>query len=259
MTMQNTERKVYLFIGPQRSSTTSLYHSLRASNDISFMDEKENNYWQNPAASFSEYITLFTNSDQVLAVDICPQYFADVSTLLRIAREQNNFHKVIFLHRNPIDRAKSFLKLQQAYGRDVFRLIHDEQFLLNFICYKNLNLCFRIFRPDKFQIIDVTNLNYYITQEFGIPNFTLAHVHKSFGRARFEKFNKYALPLILRFLRSFLELNRLVDWLKEHNLVRGFLFKNDKDFVQKEIDDVIDCLYDDLLKEVTIVKNYFDS
>lgn len=253
------EKKVYLFIGPQRSLTTSLYKSLQKIKNISLMEEKENNYWKQANANFDNYKIFSGNPGCSFGVDICPQYFSDEETLTRIAREQDRFYKIIFLHRNPFKRAKSFLELQVAYGRDIGQSINDPKFLLHFLCHTNLQLCLTIFRSDKFEIVDVTNLEAFIAQEFNIPKFNLAHVHKRFGISRSKKFNENILPLILRVLRRHLRLNRVVDRLKESKFVRTLLFHQGPDASSKEIEAIISRFKDDLVKESRIVEEYFSS
>lgn len=247
--------KIYLFIGPQRSSTTSLYQSLQKFNSVSLVDEKENNYWQNAGANFKDYKTKFFEGNCLYGIDICPQYFSDTNTLAQIAKEQNKFHKIIFLHRNPLDRARSFLRLQYAYGRDVGQLIDDNSFTLNFKCHINLRHCLDIFQEDKFRIVYVDSLESFIANEFNIPEFRLCHVHKNFGSPRYKKFNEKLLPALLKFLRQHLKLNRLVDWVKENKLIRFILFKQKWGSNENEINDIIARFHRDIVEETCVIES----
>lgn len=246
--------KLYLFVGPQRSSTTSLYTSLLKHNSINLMAEKENNYWQKSVTNFDEYLQEFPKGKYLFRVDICPQYFSDKVALKKISKVQDKFHKIIFLYRNPFERAESFLKLQYAYGRDVLKLINNESFKHNFLCYLNLCFCLELFRSDKFYIVPVTNLESFVAEEFKIPQFKLQHIHSSFGNARFKKFNRILLPIILKILRRVLRLNRLVDNIKENKLIKLLIFKNYKYDDYDNIQKIIQKYSNEIEKETNMIE-----
>lgn len=214
-------KKIYLFIGPQRSGTTSVYTHFKDNSNISTPSEKENNLLIKKTPELDEYLTLFEKNKEIY-IDVCPQYFGNKLSFNFICARQHWFEKIIFIHRNPLERAESFLKLQVAYGRDI-KALEDEIINNNhFICAHRLQE-FKKELGDKLEIWSFDNLEVNIQADFNTNN-KLTKVHSSFGKPRFNFFNKYFLPLSTSFLRG-IGANNFVDIIKENKLVRKILFK----------------------------------
>lgn len=98
----------FLGIGSQKAGTTWLYENLKKHPDISFPAGKEVHFWdmrQNLGLDW--YLDHFKDGDSAAKGEITPAYaFLPVRTIEKIYASNPNM-KLIYLIRNPIDRAWS--------------------------------------------------------------------------------------------------------------------------------------------------------
>lgn len=106
----------FLGIGAQKTGTTWLYEMLRQHPDIAFPLGKEVHYWNRayPAQSSDDYFAKFQHPT-LSEGEITPAYaFLASTTIEEIYRHQPDL-KIIFIIRNPVERAWSSAKM--ALGR----------------------------------------------------------------------------------------------------------------------------------------------
>lgn len=98
----------FLVCGVQKAATTSLYAYLRQHPQIYLPDTKELNYfnlnWDKPLAWYEDLFTSWTG--QAAVGEVSPLYMWEERVPERIAQTLDN-PRLIFLLRNPIDRAYS--------------------------------------------------------------------------------------------------------------------------------------------------------
>ncbi len=107
----------FLGIGAQKSGTTWLYEMMRLHPEVDFPAGKELHFWNRPydKANKRHYLQQFANSKQQSG-EITPAYaMLDTTTISEIHDAAPNA-RIIFLIRNPIDRAWSsaLMALQRA-------------------------------------------------------------------------------------------------------------------------------------------------
>lgn len=106
----------FVGIGAQKAGTTWLYEMLSQHPDISFPLGKEVHYWNRafPAQSVEDYLAKFQHPT-LSEGEITPAYaFLPTATIEEIHKYQPDL-KIIFIIRNPVDRAWSSAKM--ALGR----------------------------------------------------------------------------------------------------------------------------------------------
>lgn len=123
----------FLGIGAQKAGTTWLYEMLKQHPDLGFPLNKEAHYWDKkyPKLSPDDYFSHFI-STQLIEGEITPSY----SFLpLEVITEIHNIHpelKLIFIIRNPIDRAWSSAKMALERAEMTFEEASDQWFIDHF-------------------------------------------------------------------------------------------------------------------------------
>lgn len=107
----------FLGIGAQKAGTTWLYEQISHHPQLAFPLGKEAHFWDRPhdAVSIADYLSHFTNVSAI-AGEMTPSYAILPSLTVREIRACNPHLRLIYLIRNPIDRAWSsaLMALQRA-------------------------------------------------------------------------------------------------------------------------------------------------
>lgn len=99
----------FICIGAQKSGTTWLYHQLSQIEQVRFPGGKEIHYWnaRYRHEPLSWYQALFSRDEQLIEGDITPAYATlDIDTIRRVHQHYPAV-KILFILRNPIERAWS--------------------------------------------------------------------------------------------------------------------------------------------------------
>jgi len=123
----------FLGIGAQKAGTTWLYEMLRQHPQISFPLKKEVHYWnkQYPKKSINDYLSEFS-SKEIFEGEITPAYaFLPISTIQKIYAHQPEL-KIIYILRNPIDRAWSSAKMALKRAEMQHHEASDQWFIDHF-------------------------------------------------------------------------------------------------------------------------------
>ena len=245
--------KIYLFIGPQRSRTTSIYHFAKESNEISFHPEKEHNsFLKKDKPNYKSYTKQFAYRSEV-AFDLCPQYANNSEARDFITKNQNWFEKIIYLYRDPFERAESIIKLQLSYGRNIDDIDKNEAFISSFVLHDEIKSWEQKIEKGKFIMWDVDSIENNLSTILNTKKkIALPHVHKAFGEPRFKLVNKIFLTPALKIFRG-LGLNDMVDTLKESSIIRRILFHQKLRPENKLALNLIHKFENELIKE----KDYF--
>jgi hypothetical protein len=108
----------FICIGAQKSGTTWLYHQLSQIEQVRFPGGKEIHYWnaRYRHEPLSWYQALFSRDERLIEGDITPAYATlDIDTIRRVHRHYPAI-KILFILRNPIERAWSsaLMAMQRA-------------------------------------------------------------------------------------------------------------------------------------------------
>lgn len=123
----------FLGIGAQKAGTTWLYEMLRQHPDIAFPLNKEVHYWDNvyPHQAVDDYFAKFQHPT-LYEGEITPAYaFLPPATIAEIHRYQPTL-KIIYIIRNPIDRAWSSAKMALGRAEMEFYEASDQWFIDHF-------------------------------------------------------------------------------------------------------------------------------
>lgn len=123
----------FLGIGAQKAGTTWLYEMLRQHPDISFPLNKEVHFWNSPYSeqSIVEYFSKFQHPS-LCQGEITPAYaFLSTTTIEEIHRYQPAL-KIIYIIRNPIDRAWSSAKMALGRAEMEFHEASEQWFIDHF-------------------------------------------------------------------------------------------------------------------------------
>jgi len=103
----------FLGVGTQKGGTTSMYSILRKHPQIFLSDTKEIHYFdKNYKENIDWYLSYFDEQENFKAVgEITPNYMYDEKTPERIFNDLGKDIKLIFILRNPADRAFSNYKM----------------------------------------------------------------------------------------------------------------------------------------------------
>jgi len=123
----------FLGIGAQKAGTTWLYHMLRQHPDIEFPAGKELHFWNQPhgESEVYNYLQQFQHPSLIQG-EITPAYaFLPISTIREIYKSVDNL-KLIYLIRNPIDRAWSSALMALQRAEMTFEEASDQWFIDHF-------------------------------------------------------------------------------------------------------------------------------
>ena len=122
----------FIGIGAQKSGTTWLYKMLSEHPEINFPGGKEVHFWdQNYSHGVSWYKSIFSNED-ALNGDFTPAY--GHLPIEKIYEIHSNFPdlKIIYIIRNPIDRAWSSAKMALSRSELLMHEVSDQWFIDHF-------------------------------------------------------------------------------------------------------------------------------
>jgi hypothetical protein len=123
----------FLGIGAQKSGTTWLYETLSRHPKIAFPGGKEVHYWDNPQAhNVSWYLNLFKN-DSLVNGDITPAYGILASDSIQQIHELLPDLRLIYLIRDPIERAWSSAKMALSRAEMTTNEASDRWFMDHFM------------------------------------------------------------------------------------------------------------------------------
>ncbi len=123
----------FLGIGAQKAGTTWLYKMLSQHPDIAFPHGKEVHYWnrQYPKRSPKDYLSKF-DSKNLVEGEITPAYaFLPLDTIKQIHQFAPDL-RIIYIIRNPIDRAWSSARMALALAEMTFTEASDQWFIDHF-------------------------------------------------------------------------------------------------------------------------------
>lgn len=123
----------FLGIGAQKAGTTWLYEMLRQHSDISFPLDKEVHFWNNihTDQNVIDYLSKFQHPT-LCEGEITPAYaFLPTATIEEIHQYQPDL-KIIYIIRNPLDRAWSSAKMALQRAEMEFHEASDEWFIDHF-------------------------------------------------------------------------------------------------------------------------------
>lgn len=123
----------FMGIGAQKCGTTWLYTTLSQYPDIQFPGKKELHYWDElPRGNLETYTKKFNKTDKFEG-EITPAYgFLPISTIKEIHRWTPPNIKIIYMIRNPIDRAWSSAKMALKRAEMVESEASDQWFIDHF-------------------------------------------------------------------------------------------------------------------------------
>jgi hypothetical protein len=249
-----------LFIGPQRSFTTSIWYLAKNHPGLNYSIEKEHNSFckkNNPFSSKRDYENFFIGNGNI-NIDVCPQYFANEFAFNSILENFSWFDLIIYLYRDPRARAISYLSLQHAYGRDLDSVLKNKEMYNSFVC--NARLQEFMMHSDivkRFQIWKVEDIQKNFSKQFEIQTEQyFSNYNSSFGSPRFKKFNLHVMPKALNLLRK-IGLNNMVNFMKENEFTRKILFKYPK--TSKKINFIINKFKKEFDEETNIVNRFIED
>jgi hypothetical protein len=106
---------IFLGIGAQKAGTTWLYEQMRHHPDIDFPRGKEAHFWDRKVdRDVTWYRNLFGDNRSVISGDITPAYAILTPDLIRECGEEFPDLRIIYILRNPIERAWSMAKMVLA-------------------------------------------------------------------------------------------------------------------------------------------------
>lgn len=123
----------FLGIGAQKAGTTWLYEMLTQHPDISFPLHKEVHYWNRayPGQAVEDYLSNFQHPT-LCEGEITPAYaFLNLKVIKEVYRHQPEL-KIIYIIRNPIDRAWSSAKMALGRAEMQFHEASDQWFIDHF-------------------------------------------------------------------------------------------------------------------------------
>jgi len=125
----------FICIGAQKAGTTWLYKMLSMHHEILFLKRKngkvikEVHFWDIFYKNGIEwYIKLFNQNNSIKYGDITPAYSILPKKIIREMHEFNNNIPIIFIVRNPIDRAYSLAKMNVNHYNLNFNELDDQWF-----------------------------------------------------------------------------------------------------------------------------------
>ena len=122
----------FLGIGAQKCGTTWLYDSLAMHPHIRFPAGKEIHYWNRPQGrSIDWYVTLFKDNSQING-DITPAYAFLPKSTIGIIHSNLPDLRLIYLIRNPIERAWSSARMALALSEMLHEEASDQWFIDHF-------------------------------------------------------------------------------------------------------------------------------
>jgi hypothetical protein len=123
----------FLGIGAQKAGTTWLFQMLKQHPEIGFPIQKEAHYWNRkyPDTPVEKYLANFQDP-KLIEGEITPAYaFLDIDTISLI-HQYNPELKLVYLIRNPIDRAWSSAKMALARAEMELAEASDQWFIDHF-------------------------------------------------------------------------------------------------------------------------------
>jgi hypothetical protein len=124
----------FLGIGAQKAGTTWLYENLRKHPDIYFPAGKEIHFWDNDEAvkNPENYVSLF-NQKEMFGGDITPAYSILEKERISLIYERFPNLKIIFMVRDPRERAWSSAKMAMARAELRGHEVSDQWFIDHFL------------------------------------------------------------------------------------------------------------------------------
>jgi len=122
----------FLCIGAQKSCTTWLFRVLSEHPEISFPGGKEVHFWDQQSTRGIEWYTQLFSNDAYINGDITPAYaILPVNVIQEIYKTMPNL-RLIYLIRNPIDRAWSSAKMALSKAEMAHEEASDHWFIDHF-------------------------------------------------------------------------------------------------------------------------------
>lgn len=139
----------FLGIGAQKSATTWLYDNLNQHPEISFPGGKEVHFWNARVYQdgLSWYKSLFSGSESLCEGDITPAYSLLDEAMIQQVKNEFPSVRIIFIVRNPIERAWSSAKMALGRAELTMNEASDQWF------YDHFNSSGSIGRGDYFQVV----------------------------------------------------------------------------------------------------------
>lgn len=123
----------FIGIGAQKTGTSWLYENLNRHNKIRFPGGKEIHFWdQHYARGIRWYLSLFEDIPGKVSGEITPAYAIIEENLIQECFDLNPRCKIIYVIRNPIERAWSSALMALARAEMTFNEASDQWFIDHF-------------------------------------------------------------------------------------------------------------------------------
>jgi len=209
----------FICVGAQRAGTTWLYHCLKEHPEIYMPAHKELRFFNyNYDEGIESYSRNFDDAGEREVIgEITPDYYRQQYALLRI-KEHIPEVKLIFILRNPIDRA--FSQYQLYCGTEYKEMSFRETYsthpdLIDWGKYgEHLEFIYQHFPKENVLVIEYDLLK-GAPEEFLRQVFEFLNVSQDFKPTNLTKtYNKVIYPVAQKLL-NFLGLQFVIDWIKE--------------------------------------------
>lgn len=204
---------IFLGIGAQKSGTSWLYHCLSHHPDVRFPGGKELHFWDQPQGRDLEwYRGIFAGYG--IEGEITPAYGILPVETIRNVRGAFPSVRLIFLMRNPIDRAWSSAKMALGRAEMTFSEASDQWFIDHFRSSGSLlrgdyETCIRnwrdVFPPRQMLILKYDEIIsnprrviYEVCCHIGVDSAFSNNISEEILRSRIFPSEKIALPYRLR-------------------------------------------------------------
>lgn len=230
----------FLCIGAQRAGTTWLYHNLKQHPEIFLPDVKELRFFNyNYDNGLEKYQSYFTEiADEKAYGEITPDYYRQPEALKRIAKDLPDV-KLIFIMRNPIERAFSHYELLRGSGvtKQSFKTAYlEKQKLIDYGKYgQHIKFILDNFNRENLLILDydllVNNSQLFLKQIFTFLNvnvdFIPLQMEKRYNKILYPNLQKLFMKMNMGWLLNLTKNSFIGDYIRKTNEKNNFKYRNE--------------------------------
>lgn len=218
----------FICIGAQRAGTTWLYHCLKEHPEVFMPEVKELRFFNyNYEEGLESYGRFFEGAEFTeVRGEVTPDYYRQEYALRRIKKHLPNV-KLIFVLRNPIDRAYSQYELY--HGTEYKELSFEQTYkqypdIIEWGMYgKHLDAIYELFPKENLLILEYDllqgNPEAFLQQVFGFlgvaESFRPESLDKTFNKVIFPRLQRILNVMGMNFIIELVKSSLLGDWIKE--------------------------------------------
>jgi len=258
--INNLTLPTFIGVGAQRAGTTWLYHCLKEHPEIYMSEDKELRFFNyNYDEGIESYSRNFDEAgEKKVRGEITPDYYRQQDALLRI-KEHLPDVKLIFVLRNPIDRAFSQYQLYHGteYGEMTFKetyTTHSD--LVDWGKYgEHLEFIYQHFPKENVLVIEYDLLKgapeEFLRQIFEFlnvdQNFKPTNLTKTFNKVIYPRMQNILNALGLQFVIELIKKTPIGDWVRARQKKKQF------DIEKQDFDYLVDSFSEDVKKLESIL------